>query len=86
MVGTLPKSQGEDGGSRCNAAHSSYDEGMAILVWTLGLPTVATAIAIVWVHVASRPRGPVETHESVAAHERFKAAFAPSSTQQRRAG
>jgi hypothetical protein len=38
------------------------------------------------VHVASRPRGPVETHESVAAHERFKAAFAPSSTQQRRAG
>ena len=58
---------------------------MSILVWTLGLPTVATAVAIVWVHVASRPRGPVETHESVAAHERFKAAFAASSTQ-RRAG
>ena len=71
--------------SSCNAARSSYDEGMAILVWTLGLPTVATAVAIVWVHVASRPRGPVETHESVAAHERFKAAFAPTSTQ-RRAG
>ena len=56
---------------------------MAILVWTLGLPTVATAVAIVWVHVASRPRGPVETHESVAAHEKFKAAFAPTSTQHR---
>ena len=69
----------------CNAARSSYDGVMAILVWTLGLPTVATAVAIVWVHVASRPRGPVETHESVAAHERFKAAFAPSTTQ-RRAG
>lgn len=71
--------------SSCNGGGSSYDEGMAILVWTLGLPTVATAVAIVWVHVASRPRGPVETHESVAAHERFKAAFAATSTQ-RRAG
>jgi hypothetical protein len=58
--------------------------GMAILVWTLGLPTVATAVSIVWVHWSQRPRGPVETHESVAAHERFKAAFASSS--QRRAG
>ena len=52
---------------------------MAILVWTLGLPTVATLFAIVWVHWAQRPRGPVETHESVAAYERFKAAFASSS-------
>ena len=58
---------------------------MAILVWTLGLPTVATALAIGWVHWSTRPRGPVETHESVAAHERFKAAFASTSTQ-RRAG
>lgn len=48
---------------------------MAILVWTLGLPTVATLLAIVWVHWSQRPRGPVETHESVAAYERFKAAF-----------
>lgn len=58
---------------------------MAILVWTLGLPTIATAVAIGWVHWSTRPRGPVETHESVAAHERFKAAFAPGSSQ-RRAG
>jgi hypothetical protein len=58
---------------------------MAILVWTLGLPTVATVLAIVWVHWSQRPRGPVETHESVEAYERFKAAFA-SSTSHRRAG
>jgi hypothetical protein len=49
---------------------------MAILAWTLGLPTVATMMAIGWVHWASRPRGPVEVHESVAQHERFKAALA----------
>ncbi|HET6816240.1 MAG TPA: hypothetical protein VFH66_03330 [Mycobacteriales bacterium] len=48
---------------------------MAILAWTLGLPTVMTMLAIGWVHWATRPRGPVETHESVAAHERFKAAL-----------
>jgi len=51
---------------------------MAILVWTLGLPTVATLLAIGWVHWSQRPRGPVETHESVEAYERFKAAFAAS--------
>jgi len=49
---------------------------MAILAWTLGLPTVATAMAIAWVHWATRPRGPVAVHESVAQHERFKAALA----------
>lgn len=49
---------------------------MTILAWTLGLPTVATALAILWVHWANRPRGPVEAHESVAQHERFKAALA----------
>lgn len=52
---------------------------MGILAWTLGLPTFATAMAIGWVHWATRPRGPVEAHESVAAHERFKAAMATSS-------
>jgi hypothetical protein len=51
---------------------------MAILAWTLGLPTVATMMAIGWVHWASRPRGPVGVHESVAQHERFKAALAGS--------
>jgi hypothetical protein len=49
---------------------------MGILVWTLGLPTVATVLAIAWVSWSSRPRGPAETHESVAAHERFKRAMA----------
>lgn len=49
---------------------------MAILAWTLGLPSIATALAIGWVHWATRPRGPVAVHESVAQHERFKAALA----------
>jgi hypothetical protein len=52
---------------------------VAILAWTLGLPTVATAMAIGWVHWTARPRGPVAPHESVAAHERFKAALAAPS-------
>jgi hypothetical protein len=37
---------------------------------------VATLIAIVWVNWAARPRGPVETEQSLAERERFKAAFA----------
>ena len=49
---------------------------MEILAWTLGLPTVATALAIGWVHWASRPRGPVDPQDSVAAYERFKTAMA----------
>ena len=49
---------------------------LIILVWTLGLPTVATLLAIAWVSWSSRPRGPAETHESLAAHERFKKAMA----------
>ena len=57
---------------------------MGILVWTLGLPTVATVLAIVWVHWSTRPRGPAETHESLAEHERFKAAFASSSGSRRK--
>jgi hypothetical protein len=58
---------------------------MAILAWTLGLPTVATMMAIGWIHWATRPRGPVETRESVAAHERFKAAMTSSNVAERKA-
>lgn len=48
---------------------------MSILAWTLGLPTVATVLAIGWVHWATRPRGPIEARESVAQYERFRAAM-----------
>ncbi|HVV74675.1 MAG TPA: hypothetical protein VHC43_01470 [Mycobacteriales bacterium] len=47
---------------------------MGVLAW-LGVPAVATLIAIVWVNWAARPRGPVQTEESLAERERFKAAF-----------
>jgi hypothetical protein len=49
---------------------------LIILVWTLGLPTVATVLAIAWVAWSTRERGPAQTHESLAAHERFKQAMA----------
>jgi hypothetical protein len=45
-----------------------------VLAW-LGAPAVATIVAIVGVNWAARPRGPVETEESLAERERFKAAF-----------
>jgi hypothetical protein len=57
---------------------------MGVLAW-LGVPAGATALAIVWVHWASRVRGPVETSESLAERERFKAAFAAPPQSQRRA-
>jgi hypothetical protein len=59
---------------------------MAILAWTLGLPTVATAMAILWVHWATRPRGPIEARESVAQHEKFKAAMASAESAAHKAG
>jgi hypothetical protein len=48
---------------------------VGVLAW-LGVPAVATIVAIVWVNWAARPRGPVETEQSLAERERFKAAFA----------
>jgi hypothetical protein len=48
---------------------------MGVLAW-LGVPAAATILAIVWVHWASRTRGPAETAESLAERERFVAAFA----------
>jgi hypothetical protein len=56
---------------------------LIILVWTLGLPTVATLLAIAWISWSTRERGPAQTHESVAAHERFKKAMAKSSAPRR---
>jgi hypothetical protein len=57
---------------------------MGVLAW-LGIPAVATLLAIVWVHWSARARGPVETSESLAERERFKAAFAPAKQPHRRA-
>jgi hypothetical protein len=48
---------------------------MGVLAW-LGIPAGATVIAIIWVNWSSRPKGPIETHQSLAERERFKAAFA----------
>jgi hypothetical protein len=48
---------------------------MGVLVW-LAAPIGATVVAIGWVHWASRPRGPADAVDSLAAHERFKAAMA----------
>jgi hypothetical protein len=47
---------------------------MGVLAW-LGVPAVATLVAIVWVNWAARPRGPVEIEQSLAERERFNAAF-----------
>jgi len=52
---------------------------VTILLWTLGLPTVATLLAIAWVVWSTRERGPAETQDSVAAHERFKKAMSKPS-------
>lgn len=48
---------------------------MGILAWTLGPSSIATVLAILWVHWSNRPKGPVETRESLADYERFKAAL-----------
>jgi hypothetical protein len=45
----------------------------AIVWWTV--PLVAFVAAIVWVSVANRPRPPVDPHDSVAEHQRFRAAM-----------
>jgi hypothetical protein len=48
---------------------------MGVLAW-LGIPAGATILAIIWVNWSARPRGPIETHQSLAQRERFKAACA----------
>jgi hypothetical protein len=58
---------------------------MGVLAWLI-VPAVATVVAIVWVNWSARPRGPVETHESLAERERFVNAMArPVAASARRA-
>jgi hypothetical protein len=45
----------------------------AIVWWTV--PLLAFVLAIVWVSIANRPRPPVDPHDSVAEHERFREAM-----------
>jgi hypothetical protein len=56
---------------------------MGVLAW-LGIPAAATVLAIGWVQWSVRPRGPVETHESLAQHEKFKTAMARPARSARR--
>jgi hypothetical protein len=49
---------------------------MSALAW-LAIPVVALVLAVAWVAWAGRERPRADTHETVEAHERFKAAFAP---------
>jgi hypothetical protein len=44
------------------------------LVW-LTIPVAALVLAIVWVLWTSRTRPRADTHETLAEHDRFKAAF-----------
>ncbi len=47
---------------------------MQAIVWWI-IPVVATVVAVVWVSIANRPRPPADTTDSVAEHERFRAAM-----------
>ena len=47
---------------------------MSALLW-LAIPVVALVLAIAWVAWAGRERPRADTHDTVLAHERFKAAF-----------
>jgi hypothetical protein len=45
----------------------------AIIWWSV--PLVAFVLAIAWVSVANRERPPVDPHDSVAEHQRFREAM-----------
>jgi len=47
---------------------------MSALAW-LAIPLVAVVLAVLWVMWATRTRPPVDVHDSLEEHERFKAAF-----------
>ena len=50
---------------------------MQAMAWW-SVPLVAFVVAIVWVSVANRPRPPADPHDSMAEHERFRAAMGRS--------
>jgi len=47
---------------------------VSALIW-LTIPVGALLLALVWVAWATRTRPRADTHETVAAHRRFRAAF-----------
>jgi hypothetical protein len=47
---------------------------MSALVW-LTIPVVALVLAMLWVAWASRTRPRADTHDTLEAHRRFRAAF-----------
>jgi hypothetical protein len=47
---------------------------MQAIVWW-SVPLAAFVLAIVWVSIANRPRPPVDPHDSMAEHERFREAM-----------
>lgn len=59
-------------GSVC--PEGDYPLPMSALVW-LTIPAAALVLGVLWVVWASRTRPRADTHETVEAHERFRAAF-----------
>lgn len=47
---------------------------MNSLIW-LSIPAAALVLALLWVAWATRTRPRADTHETVEAHQRFRAAF-----------
>ena len=58
---------------------------MSALLW-LTIPAAALVLAVLWVTWTSRTRPRADTHETVEAHERFRAAFAQRPVADRRDG
>ena len=56
---------------------------MNSLVW-LAIPAVALVVALLWVAWASRTPPRADTHETVEAHQRFRAAFEQREQRERR--
>jgi hypothetical protein len=53
---------------------SEVTRAMSALAW-LAIPVVALVLAVAWVAWSGRERPRVDTHDSLLAHQRFKAAF-----------